>query len=453
MAVDLSEVCNVQITLESSGITRAGYGTPMIAAQLPAAVKALWGADVVRTYTRPSDMLAASDGWLATDPAYLMAVAVKSQEPSPATFKIGRRIAYSTQVVTLTPTSFVEGTIYSGTVNALAWTYTVLAADTDLAAVAAKLVTAINAVTGIAAIITATATGSPANTVTCTADAAGKQYSYTWGANLTFSDATTDANIATDLAAIQAADSDWYGLLVDEQGEATITAASAWVAANKVALASHQSGDSDIAAAPTTDVHSALKTLAYSRVGIWPTRRRLDVGQTLAAGILAQRLTATPGSDTWHLKNIVGATPDEWTAAERAVLKAKGVNRYETLGTKGRTFEGKVASGEYYDVIRFLDWVDSTLQEDVVALLTNVEKLMFTNEDISSIEGVVRADLKRGQDAKGISKDVAPVVTVPKSTDVSTANKAARTLPDIEFSFTLAGAIHYVNPIRGRVSV
>jgi hypothetical protein len=42
---------------------------------------------------------------------------------------------------------------------------------------------------------------------------------------------------------------------------------------------------------------------------------------------------------------------------------------------------------------------------------------------------------------------------VPKSTDVSTANKAARTLPDIEFSFTLAGAIHYVDPIRGRVSV
>jgi hypothetical protein len=51
-----------------------------------------------------------------------------------------------------------------------------------------------------------------------------------------------------------------------------------------------------------------------------------------------------------------------------------------------------------------------------------------------------------------LSSDPAPVVTVPKVADISAGNKTTRTLPDMKFTGTLAGAIHKVI-ITGVVSV
>ena len=52
----------------------------------------------------------------------------------------------------------------------------------------------------------------------------------------------------------------------------------------------------------------------------------------------------------------------------------------------------------------------------------------------------------------GLAADPAPVVTAPKVADVAAADKVARRLPDIDFTATLAGAVHEV-VISGVISV
>ena len=75
----LDDLVNIVITLQSSGISKANFGTPLVMAALSSAVVAVWGPDVQRTYNKPSDMLA--DGFTVNDSAYKLVSAFKSQSP------------------------------------------------------------------------------------------------------------------------------------------------------------------------------------------------------------------------------------------------------------------------------------------------------------------------------------------------------------------------------------
>jgi hypothetical protein len=87
-----------------------------------------------------------------------------------------------------------------------------------------------------------------------------------------------------------------------------------------------------------------------------------------------------------------------------------------------------------------------------MGMLAGLDKVPYTDAGVALIQAQVIASLQSAV-AKGIlTSDPAPVVTVPKVANVSPSDKAARILPDVKFSATLAGAIHKVN-ITGVVSV
>jgi hypothetical protein len=102
--------------------------------------------------------------------------------------------------------------------------------------------------------------------------------------------------------------------------------------------------------------------------------------------------------------------------------------------------------------VRFIDWLYANIQEDVFALLQANDKIPFTDIGIAQVQGAIQAVLGRGISVGGLSADPAPAVTVPAVADISTIDKAARNLTGIEFTATLAGAIHIVT-ITGSVSV
>ena len=112
----LDKVVSQTITTTTRTPTQAGFGTALIAAYTTVFP------GLVKQYTNPDDMI--TDGFLVTDQAYKDALHLKSQNPAPPNFKIGRLTTAVTQTVNFIPTNTTEGYVYTGTITRLGTTNT-----------------------------------------------------------------------------------------------------------------------------------------------------------------------------------------------------------------------------------------------------------------------------------------------------------------------------------------
>jgi len=199
------------------------------------------------------------------------------------------------------------------------------------------------------------------------------------------------------------------------------------------------------------DVAFNLQTSAFSNTGLLFHQ---DPNNQFPEGAWAGNIVALgdPGTATWAFKTLAGITPTTITGAERSAILDKNASVYETTAGINHTFDGKVASGTFFDVRRAIFFIRARLAEDIFQALANTAKIAFTQGGISIIEGIVRNRLNLFVESGLLAADPAVVVTVPAIKDVPQADKLSRTLNNVEFSATLAGAIHNVN-IKGFVSV
>lgn len=444
MPVDLSEVVDVSIAADTRVVTRAGFGVPILVGY-----HTRWG-DRVRSYTRPADML--TDGFTTSDALYKAAVVLCSQPTRPPVFKIGRRAGAPAQTVRYTPTSAVEGVIYSGSIGSESWTRTVPAAS-SVSAECTAIAGAINALSGA---FTATASTTYVDVAT---DVAGVFFAHhSWGtenvtAGLELEDRTPvpGTSLQTDLAAIYAADSDWYGLdIVDAHSEAQIADAALWATANKVLYIGPNFFAGVGKSGTTTDIASDMKALAYRNVSIWYVENGCDQG--FAAGLLGKCLPYDPGSETWVFKEITGVEADEMSTTRAAAAHAKYANTYQPVGGFNITRkDGVVASGEKIDVIRFVDWLEARVKEAVFGLLVAVPKLPYTDAGLAQIAGAIKSVLLEAERVGGLDAGTS-YVSVPRVSSISTADRALRDATGITFGGRLAGAVHHAT-LRGQVSV
>ena len=105
---DISRIVNVQISLNTTGISVEGFNTMLIVGAHANSLAR------VETYTSASDMITA--GFSDTDPLYLAAVDAFSQTPKPRQVKIGRRQAAS---VAVTVASLTSAGVYKLTISHL----------------------------------------------------------------------------------------------------------------------------------------------------------------------------------------------------------------------------------------------------------------------------------------------------------------------------------------------
>jgi hypothetical protein len=439
--MSVQDVVNLTITLISSFPTKAGFGTALILSgksSLPT-----WGGDLVRKYSAADDML--TDGFTSDDIEYKFAVALKSQRPSPPSFKVGRLGFAPVQTIEITPTAQNNG-VYSGKFNSLPFTFTADASAT-VAEITAGLTTAITALAGVTAADNTTK-------VTATTDTAGFFGQYTeLTKNLAVKDVTPDpGDFAAALAAIDAFDSDYYAILCPYSAETLVNELAGAVETRRKLLVV-ASADSDLKTSSTTDLGSDLAGTNRFRTSVFYHQ---DVGSTLAAAITGQRLTSVPGSDTWAFKELSGVTASTLTTAEATFLKNKSVNYYVSLAGVGSTLWGTVASGDYLDIVRGIDHLFARIQEDVLGLFQANEKVPYTNKGAQALVGVVQSQLdSHAKDPINFLTNEppdAPVASAPDVRTISPAVKATRRLPDVIFSGKVQGAIHAVD-IRGTVSI
>lgn len=442
--MSLDDIVNVSITTATTTPTRKGFGTPLLAAY-----HAHW-TNRSREYKSLKGLT--DDGFTTLEPAYLWATKVFSQNPRPKAVRIGRRALAFTQVVHITPINLVIGYVYSfrirppNVASPTTITYTNDGTPT-LGEVLAALATAIDALPDI----TATQDGAKV-IVTTTAGKLADFLDFDEPANFTIENVSTDPGIATDLSAIETEDPDgWYCLNLDSQSQAEVVAAAAWIEAREKIHGYDVTDSECVDVADTNDVGSTLKAAGYFR-----TFGQFSMAQMLsyATGAWEGRMLPTdPGSATWAFKTEAGVTVDDAvTEGQQTVLHGKNINTYRTIAGVKITLPGKMASGEWIDVVVFRDWLKARLQERVLFVLANSAKIPFTDSGIAQIVAEVKAQLAQGIAVGGLAADPAPIVTAPKASEVDVIDKANRLLPDVNFTCTLAGAIHAVE-ISGNISV
>lgn len=435
---NLSDFVNLVTTSGSVTLTRPGFGTALLVCQnLPAG----FGLGVIKTYTSLKDMT--TDGFAVTHPAYQMASALKSQNPSPAKWKIGRRTA-AIRNVTLTVTDSTVGGIYKVTVDGKALTYTVPVAATTTSiatALAALVAPTSQLVTATAAAAVVTLAG-PSGVVFDVAD---------WTANLQVADTSVNANVAADLAAISSADADWFGFALDATSKAEALAAAAFAEANKKLLGVATSDYAVTDSASTTDVVASLKSSSY--FWTWSMHHNTQLLAYANVALFGNRFPFDPGNETWGFKTLAGVRASVYfSGAQEGNVWAKNGNTFTTTASANLTQKGQVAAGEWIDVVRFRAWLESEISIRVVSALANAPKIPYTDAGVDSIVSVLDGALKEGIRRGGLSDSPAPVISAPLVASVDSTTRGTRRLPNVNWSARLSGAIQAVD-INGFLSV
>jgi hypothetical protein len=440
----IDEIVSVQITRETRTPTRVGFGTPLLMGWTDA-----FG-ETAKSYTDPADFLA--DGIPATDPLYLAAVSLMSQNPRPPRFVVGRRSSDAPiQSVAIATATAVEGATVGITIGGERAEYVVEDGD-DAGDVRAGLIAAINALSaGV------TASEDAGNSlVDVDADAAGDFFAFQNPVGCFISaDNTPSVAAAVDLAIINASNDDWYCLLHPQSSsKAQTLALAAAVEPLKKLFVAQTSDNEALDTEEDQDVLSQLMALGYDRTAtLW----HHEVGSGAAAGWAGKQLPKEAGRTTWAHKDIAGVASTPRLSGFRDVFSvtAKHGNYFTTTAGLRLTFDGQVAGGEYIDIIRGTDQLVRRMQERLLSVFANAEKVDYTDDGIESLASQVEAELAEGETPKQGVRFLQPGssrVTAPREPDVSQADKAARTLRNVEFVAAYAGAIQKVE-VRGRISL
>ena len=260
-----------------------------------------------------------------------------------------------------------------------------------------------------------------------------------------------DADVAASLNAIANENTSWYGLLVDQAMDDEYGDIAAWVETNKKLFIIWTTDANTPDASKTTDLASTLMALSYDRTAVIWHAQPSDGADYPDAAWMGEGFPYEPGTSTWAYKTLKGVTPDSITGAKESALQGKNCNYYSEVGGVNITQEGKVASGEWIDIIIGTDWIEARLREAVYSAFVNNRKIPYDDSGITLIEGLVKGVLNQAA-AAGILQADSIVVTVPRYADIPQADKRDRRLPDVKFTALYQGAIHRTT-INGTISV
>ncbi len=446
----LEDIVQVTISRETQSVTQAGFGTPAVISEFLTS-KTTTTFDRHRYYGSLTEM--AEDGWSSSDPEYQAAAIIFSQNPTVSQVMIGRKdssdaswedaltaiqIATSdwyTFSIIATNAATIVFDIDFVTLNEIDFTIngtviTTVPFDTNQTTTMANCVTQIESdLTD--SVVTVDPTDVNERTLIIELD----------------NGSIESASVVVTLGATQPVGA------VSYVNEDDYKEAAAW-AETQTKLFFYASSSALIYdSGSTTDIAYYMKNLAYDRtVSFYHTDAQGDADPSyIETGSPGEALPYDPGSQTWAFKTLSGVASYGLTSGNRTAILDKNCNIYTETGGVNITEEGKVASGEYIDIIRGIDWLTSRLQTEVFTEFVNSRKVPYTDEGITAIAGIVQGVLEEAAAADLLISD-SIVVTVPLRSAISSANLLARNLPDVEFTATLQGAIQSVE-ISGVVTV
>lgn len=438
----ITSVVDLTIARNTRVASAAGFGVPMILG-LHTRFADFWA-----SYEDTDSMLEA--GFLITDAEYKAAAKEFGQAQRPEKVIIGKRTALVAQVDTITPdvsTQAVQD--FEVTIDGVLYSFT-----SDANPTAAEVVAGLAALINADADCPAAATGVA--TLILTAKTAGIGFSVSVSANLADVATTANHSVADDIARIvngvdggQVGNDAWYMLHLTSRTDQDILQAAAEIETRKKAFIGCNS-DADVKNGVSDNLLLQLEALGYDRTAYLFSKAQASYPENAWSG---QTLPFDPGSETWKFQTAKGVTADDLTGTEHDNIQGHKGNTYESVGGQSMFAEGVVVSGEYIDIIRGIDWLESTMSANVFSLFIQAAgstgKVPFTDIGISQVEQRIQQSLDLGV-SRGLLVRGSIVISMPKEVDVPQADKAARLLQGITWEAQLAGAIHKAK-IRGTV--
>lgn len=391
-----------------------------------------------------------TDGFTVNDRGYLLASSMASQQPHTDQVLVYNRAALTTCLLELTPlattvgtvlsfdltykniTSNISHTVVTGTVDAICDALEILI-DASAAGIAGAAVAPDNA-TATKLIFTGGTTGEPV------------MLSNFDPAQFKVLDTSTDAGIATDLAAAAAAHS-FFDFVIDSFSEAENNAAAAWAEANGKMFYAASGDTTDITASAGTGIGADFLAALYNNSSDWFST---DMPGNLPASIVARQAAFDPGTSAYLYQQLSGPEADALTATHIANAKGKNVNLYALNDSTAHTWFGRAGSGRSLRVQRVIHFLDARIREAILSTFLGNEYIPMSDKGFALMEAAVRSVLS-GLASAGIAEQEF-TVTVPKKASMSSANLVAGLLTPLKFSVTIPNDMQKV-VVQGTVSL
>lgn len=152
------------------------------------------------------------------------------------------------------------------------------------------------------------------------------------------------------------------------------------------------------------------------------------------------------GNITYKNMILKGLSPQKLTDSEITAIHNKGGITFITKAGDNVTTEGKVAGGEYIDIVDSKDYIISQLEFRTQNLLNTSNKVPYDNSGIALLQSICEDVLKDAYNNGIIAskEDGSPAYTVNYALreNVSDEDKVARKYVGGSFTFMLQGAIH-----------
>lgn len=429
-----ADITQITVNLLAGDITRAGFGTLLIAGTNGPA--GAYSGNLVNTYAQLTDL--DDDGWLGTEDEYKAAQVAFSNDADRV--KVARfDTAFVAQVDTITFTGGTDGdrtiTFAGPWFEAPDTPFLHTAATNTAEQIRDAFVTAINLDTDLP--ITAAAVST--DQMTLTSNTAGGGFSTTLGganvAEMTLALTTPNLGYAQELADVLNEDSDWYCLVGVDEEAAHVGERAAYIEGLNDRVHVARTADADVdAAAQTNDIGTRLQTLSYKRSLLLYHE---TAGELVDAALAGDRLSvdADETATQWAGVELSGITKQSLTTTQQTALDGKNVNYYTEQFGKGVTYPGKASSGLFFDHNITRDWVRARIREDLfvlwTALINSGRKIPYTEEGLSLIESTVRAVIRRGARIGHLTLDATaslpdgPIYTFPSRAATASADVAA----------------------------
>jgi hypothetical protein len=255
---------------------------------------------------------------------------------------------------------------------------------------------------------------------------------------------------AVTMQAVNAHNSTFYGFSdVDHSGGADAVKFAAWANANTKFFTTTTS-EADSLTTASTGTIALLSAGNFDRAAAWYSA---DAQQFVDVALMCKQFTNLPGADSYANQTLSGIASSKLTESQFENLVAKNGNSYEPARNLDLTQNGRCASGEWIDIIRGRDWLVEEMRTNVLNKFVD-KKIPFTDDGIMLVEQGMRETLdlavRRGflapEELSSDGKYMVPsyTISVPRSSQISKSDKAARILRDMKFIARVAGAIHNV---------
>lgn len=467
MALNISDAgVNISITKETRSPSKAGFGSLLFLNPI-----ATLGATRLTKYTSLKSVAAV---YSATDEPYKAALKYYSQKPSPTKFYVGDvlegvpSVPAQPAVATLTLTGTASDTL-SSNISLDAEDYaavTITSGVTTGADIVLEFEALINAngssaftATSAGDVLTVTtkATGLSANSAVL---ALGQ---FTTGINTALTafaggadvvPATSGENLSSALDAILN-EGDFYAVMPTahfNDVETDIVSIASWCEANERVLFNTTANSDFLLSSDTTSIAYVLKQAGYD-FSLTAYNAANEYLNASAFGRLATvSYSGTETLITLKFKDMPGITVSDLNPNQLSVAKTKNGNVFYETASIRMFDDGITAGGSWIDDIIGMHALAEEIRVNVFGLLARTGKVPLNESGVSLIEAEVVTALDRFErngflthtfNDEGNKIPAYNVFHIPVF-NLSAADRASRTSPDVEFEATIAGAVHNI---------